>query len=64
MAWAQARSFETLNAKLTMLENISLFDYPVNYAQLENGYVEQADVETIRALAERYIHPDKMFMSL
>ncbi|MBO1256315.1 insulinase family protein [Alteromonas sp. 5E99-2] len=61
MIKSKARSFETLNAKLTMLENISLFDYPVNYAQLENEYIKQVDVDAIRTLAEQYIHPDKMF---
>ena len=61
MTKSKARSFETLNAKLNMLENISRYNYPANYAQLESELVEKMDVEAISSLAEKYIQPEKMF---
>src|SRR5690554_3981536 len=54
-----ARAFETLNSKLSMLSNISNYNYPVDYAKQREAIVKALTVEDVKALAEKYIHPDK-----
>ncbi|MCK0156967.1 insulinase family protein [Cellulophaga sp. F20128] len=60
MIKSNARAFETMGSKLGMLRNISTFNYPDNYAELQEKSVKNMTVEDIKALANRYIHPDKM----
>lgn len=55
-----ARAFETLNSKLSMLSNISNYNYPVDYAKQREAIVKALTVEDVKALAEKYIRPDKM----
>ncbi|WP_313115229.1 M16 family metallopeptidase [Aequorivita sediminis] len=55
-----ARAFETLNSKLSMLSNISNYDYPVDYAKQREATVKALTVEEVKALAEKYIRPEKM----
>ncbi|NGX84347.1 pitrilysin family protein [Aequorivita sp. KMM 9714] len=55
-----ARAFETLNSKLSMLSNISNYNYPVDYAKQREATVKALTVEEVKALAEKYIRPDKM----
>lgn len=55
-----ARAFETLNSKLSMLTNISNYNYPDNYAKQREDIVKALTVEDVKALAEKYIHPNKM----
>ena len=55
-----ARAFETLNSKLSMLSNISNYNYPVDYAKKRENIVKALTVEDVQALAEKYIHPDRM----
>ncbi len=57
---SQTRAFETLGAKLRMLSNISIYGFPVDYAQKRVEYVERVTLEDIRALASKYIRPDAM----
>ena len=51
-----ARAFETLNAKLNMLSNISDDDY----AKQREAIVKKLTVEDIKALANKYIKPNQM----
>ncbi|MGB3343134.1 MAG: pitrilysin family protein [Aequorivita sp.] len=55
-----ARAFETLYSKLYMLTNISNYNYPDDYAKQREDIVKALTVEDVQALAEKYIHPDKM----
>lgn len=55
-----ARAFETLYSKLYMLTNISNYNYPDDYAKQREDIVKALTVEEVQALAEKYIHPDKM----
>ncbi|SDW66811.1 M16 family metallopeptidase [Aequorivita viscosa] len=55
-----ARAFETLNSKLSMLSNISNYNYPVDYAKQREATVKALTVEEVKALAEKYIRPDRM----
>jgi len=60
MIKSNARAFETMGSKLGMLRNISTYNYPDNYAKLQEQSVKNMSVEDIKALATTYIHPDKM----
>ncbi len=55
-----ARAFETLSSKLNMLTNISNYNYPDDYAKQRENIVKALTVEDVKALAQKYIHPDKM----
>ncbi len=55
-----ARATETLNSKLSMLSNISNYNYPDDYAKQREDIVKALTVEDVKALAEKYINPDKM----
>lgn len=55
-----ARAFETLNSKLSMLSNISNYNYPVDYAKQRENIVKSLTVEEVKTLAEKYIRPDRM----
>lgn len=55
-----ARAFETLNSKLSMLSNISNYNYPVDFAKQREATVKALTVEEVKALAEKYIRPDRM----
>ncbi len=57
---SQTRAFETLGAKLNMLTNISMFEFPADYAQQRANYVAGVSLADIKATANRYIRPDAM----
>ncbi|MCF6223323.1 MAG: insulinase family protein [Flavobacteriaceae bacterium] len=60
MTKSNARAFETLSNKLNMLTNISNYGYVDDYAKQREGIVKALTVEDIKALAEKYLNPDKM----
>ncbi len=60
MIKSNARAFETLRSKLNMLTNISNYDYADDYAKQRVAIVKAITVEDIKALAEKYLNPDKM----
>ncbi|MEM7085996.1 MAG: pitrilysin family protein [Bacteroidota bacterium] len=55
-----ARAFETLGSKLNMLTNISNYGYGNDYAKKRETIVQNITVEEIKALAEKYLNPNKM----
>ncbi|MGY8914740.1 MAG: M16 family metallopeptidase [Flavobacteriales bacterium] len=55
-----ARAFETPNAKLNMLRNISTYDYPDDYAKQNEKEVKDITVEKILTMANEYLNPNKM----
>lgn len=57
---SQARAFETANAKLAMLENISKYGWNPTYVKEREQIVKNMTVEEIRRLAARYLDADKM----
>ena len=57
---SNARSFETLGAKLNMLSNISNYGYEDNYAKQEETIVKNLSLEDVKALIENYIKPNQM----
>jgi zinc protease len=58
---SNAREFETLGAKLRMLEEISMFDLPADYIRDQENIVREMTLEQHKALAEKYIDPNKMY---
>jgi zinc protease len=60
MIKSTARAFETLRSKLNMLTNISNYGYADDYAKQREAIVKAMTVEDIKALAEKYLNPEKM----
>jgi zinc protease len=56
-----ALSFETLNALNGMLGEISMYNLPKDYVRLEQETIRKMTVDQHKALAQKYINPDKMF---
>jgi len=57
---SKTRAFETLNAKLGLLRNISGFGLPYDYVLSENDIVRGLTVEKVKDLTDQYIKPDQM----
>ena len=55
------RQFETLNAKLNILSNISNYGYADDYLLKRQEYVKNMTVEDIKKLCQSYITPNAMF---
>lgn len=60
MIKSNARAFETLGSKLSMLSNISNYNLPDNYAKQREDIVKAMTVEDIKKLAEKYLDANKM----
>lgn len=60
MIKSSARAFETSYSKLSMLKNISNYNYPDSYPKQREDIVKALNVQDIKLLAEAYIHPEKM----
>ena len=57
---SNARAFETLNAKLNMLNNISSYNWPYDYVNQREKIVRDMTVEKIKLLSSKYLNADKM----
>jgi zinc protease len=58
---SRARDFETLRAKLSMLQEISMYNLPFDYVREQEKIVSDMTLEQHKALAQKYIHPDRMY---
>lgn len=56
-----ARAFETLGAKLGMLNNISNYGFADDYVSKREQIVENMTVDEIKRLASMYVNPDRMY---
>jgi len=56
----QARAFETLGAKLNMLENISAYGWSSDYVKDREEIIRNMTSDKISELAKKYANPDKM----
>ncbi len=56
----QARAFETMDAKLNMLEKVSAYGWSPDYVKEREEIIKSMTVEKISELAEQYADPDKM----
>jgi len=57
---SNARRFETFNAKLAILQNMSQYDLPAKYVLERATEVEGLTLESIKSLANEYLHHDQM----
>lgn len=57
---SNARRFETLRAKLNMLENISDYGWSPSYVKEREQIVQDITIDRISELAEEFANPDKM----
>ncbi len=57
---ANAGAFETLGAKLGLLGNMSAYGFPADYVLQREQVVRDMDVAGVRALANRYLDPERM----
>lgn len=57
---SKARAFETLQAKLGLLSNISTYGWPYDYVNTQDDVIKNMSIEEIQRLADTYIRPDKM----
>jgi zinc protease len=58
---SKAREFETLSAKLRMLQDISMYNLPVDYVRGQEKIVSDMTLDQHKALAEKYIDPSRMY---
>jgi zinc protease len=58
---SKAREFETLGSKLRMLQEISMYNLPFDFVREQEKIVNEMTLEQHKALAEKYIHPDRMY---
>jgi zinc protease len=57
---SNARAFETLRAKLSMLEKISALGLPLDYVAERERVVDNMTLERVRELARRHVDPAQM----
>jgi zinc protease len=57
---SNARAFETMDAKLKMLFDISNYDLPNDYAKKQENIAKNSTLEQIKQLATKYLNPNKM----
>jgi zinc protease len=57
---SNARAFETANAKLGLLNNISKYDWPEDYVKQREKIVKNITIQTVKTLADKYLDPKQM----
>ena len=57
---SNARAFETARAKLALLDNISKYNWPVDYVKQREQIVNKITVEEVKSLAKKYLDTNKM----
>jgi zinc protease len=58
---SKAREFETLGAKLRMLQEMSMYNLPEDYVRQQEKTVADMTLEQHRQLAQKYIDPNRMY---
>ncbi len=58
---SKAREFETLGAKLRMLQEITMYDLPKDYIREQEKVVAGMTLEQHKTLAQKYIDPERMY---
>lgn len=57
---SNARAFETANAKMGMLDNISRYGWKPDYVMTREGVVKAMTLDRIKELSAKYLAPDHM----
>lgn len=58
---SNARAFETIEAKLNMLNEICNYNYPNDYVMKQELETQKATVADLKKLAEKYLNANQMF---
>jgi zinc protease len=58
---SKARDFETLRAKLSMLQEMSFYNLPMDYVRQQEKIVNDMTLDRHKALSEKYINPERMY---
>lgn len=61
MIKSNTRAFETLGSLVGMLNNIANYNLADDYVKEREAIVQGMTLDKIKELAQKYIHPDKMF---
>ena len=61
MLRSDALRFETNDAKVGMLATMTKYGLPEDYIKQEDNIIRNMTVEDSKAIAEKYINPDKMY---
>ncbi|MEQ9167383.1 MAG: pitrilysin family protein [Fulvivirga sp.] len=56
----EARAYETLGQKLSILQNISSYDLPKDYIRQNQEELKKYTVEDMKAIMDKYLQVDKM----
>ena len=57
---SNARRFETMGAKLNMLQSMSAYGFSSNYIKDREKIVNEMTIEEIQKLSRKYVNPNKM----
>ncbi len=57
---SNARRFETMGAKLNMLETMSNYGFNADYIKEREKIVNEMTIEKVQELAKKYVNPNKM----
>ena len=57
---SNARRFETMGAKLNMLQSMSNYGFDANYVKDREKIVNEMTIEKVQELSKKYINPNKM----
>ncbi len=57
---SNARKFETFNAKLAILQDMSKYNLPANYVLQRAELVEGLTLDSVKSLAKEYLRPENM----
>jgi zinc protease len=58
---SNARAFETAEAKLRMLQNISAYGWDYDYVKSREAIVREMSIEQIKELSQQYLDANKMY---
>ncbi len=58
---SNARRFETLGSLIWMLQDMSTYNKPKDFVKQEESIITSMTGDQLKALAQKYLNPDKMF---
>ncbi len=61
MIKSNARKFETMGSKLSMLRDMSNYNWKKDFVKQQEETVKEITVPQIKALARKYVNPNKMY---
>ncbi len=62
LSQSMLRNYETLRARLALVDNASRYGWPDDYPTRRLAWLERATTDELRELARRRVHPDRLAM--